>query len=246
MPHGVGAHFYPELDSTNAFAQALTCQGERGPIWIAAGQQVAGKARQGRNWVSKPGNLYCSLLFAPQIAPADIAPLPFIVSLAVRDTFIALGVNPDVAQCKWPNDVLLHEKKASGILIESSASGNSIDYLIVGIGMNLAHYPDDAIFKATSFTEVASKQVDVRVALAILAEKLKGRLDAWRLGDFEPIRAEWLSCAWGFGNKRLIRTATETFTGTLVDLNSQGAVNVILDDGTEKTIYVADIFPSCA
>ena len=150
------------------------------------------------------------------------------------------------AQCKWPNDVLLHEKKASGILIESSASGNSIDYLIVGIGMNLAHYPDDAIFKATSFTEVASKQVDVRVALAILAEKLKGRLDAWRLGDFEPIRAEWLSCAWGFGNKRLIRTTTETFTGTLVDLNSQGAVNVILDDGTEKTIYVADIFPSCA
>lgn len=246
MPHGVGAHFYSELDSTNVFAQKLASEGERGPIWIVAGEQLVGKARQGRNWTSKSGNLYCSLLFAPRIAPADIAPLPFIVSLAVRDTFIALGVDPVVAQCKWPNDVLLHEKKASGILIESSASGNSIDYLVVGIGMNLAHSPDDAIFNATCFTEVASKHADVRVALAILAEKLKERLDAWTLGNFEPIRDEWLSCAWGFGNKRLVRTTKENFKGTLVGLNNQGAVNVILDDGTEKTIYVADIFPSCA
>ncbi|MEX0297662.1 MAG: biotin--[acetyl-CoA-carboxylase] ligase [Kordiimonas sp.] len=244
MPHGVGAHFYSNLDSTNAYAMELATSGERGPLWIVAGEQGAGRGRHGRNWTSKPGNLYCSLLFAPQIRPSEIAPLPFIVSLAVRDTFVKLGVDPAVAKCKWPNDVLLNEKKASGILIESSATSSSIDYLVIGIGLNLLHYPDEAVFEATSLAEATNKHVEVKTALAILADSLKQRLDTWKLGQFEPIRKEWLSCAWGFGKKRLVRTAKESFTGTLSDLNDQGAVNVILDDGSEKTIYVADVFPS--
>ncbi len=244
MPYGVGAHFYPKLESTNAYARELAASGERGPIWIVAGEQDAGRGRHGRSWSSKPGNLYCSLLFAPQISPTEIAPLPFIVSLAVRDTFIKLGVDPAVAQCKWPNDVLLNEKKTSGILIESCATNSSVDYLVIGIGLNLLHYPDEAVFNATSLMEVTSKHVEVKTALTILADSLKERIDTWKLGQFEPIRKEWLSCAWGFGKKRLIRTAKESFTATLSDLNDQGAVNVILEDGSEKTIYVADVFPS--
>lgn len=245
MPHGVGAHFYPLLDSTNAHAKEIAGQGGRGPLWIVAGEQTAGRGRQGRQWTSKPGNLYCSLLFAPAIKPTDVAPLPFIVSLAVRDTFVALGVEPEDAQCKWPNDVLLKGRKASGILIESSATADAIEYLVVGIGMNLLHFPDDALFSATSLTETTGKISDVQSTLEILAKKLRKRIDNWELGSFEPIRKEWLSCAWGLGQKREVRTAKESFTGVLAGLNEQGAVKVILDDGTEKTIYVADIFPSC-
>lgn len=246
MPHGVGAHFYSTLDSTNAFAKEKAEHGERGPIWIVAGEQSAGRGRSGRNWTSLPGNLYCSLLFAPGIAPNDIAPLPFIVALAVRDTFVALGASPEAVQCKWPNDVLLNARKTSGILIESSASGNNIEYLVVGIGMNLMHHPKDAIFPATNFNEVFGNVPDTRTVMVILADKVKKRLDAWTLGHFEPIRTEWLSCAWGIGEKRKIRTSGEEFIGTLIGLNGEGAVNVSLDDGTEKTIYVADIFPSAS
>ena len=245
MPHGVGAHFFAKTESTNKLARKMAIAGSKGPIWLVAGTQSAGRGRQGRVWTSEPGNLYCSLLFAPHLKLADVAPLPFITSLAVRDTFLALGAEPTSAKCKWPNDVLINNKKASGILIESSASGaGTLDYLIIGIGMNLAHYPEDAMFPATSLAATTGEAATVRSALGILAEKLKNRLDAWQVGNFAPIRQEWLRYAWGLGETRKIQTADESFLATLVDLNEQGAVNVILDNGTKKTIYVADIFPS--
>lgn len=247
MPHGVGAFFYEETESTNTLAKEMAASGSKGPVWLVAGTQSAGRGRQGRVWTSQPGNLYCSLLFVPALKLADVAPIPFITALAVRDTFLALGAEPSNTQCKWPNDVLLRNKKASGVLIESSASGGeALDYLVIGIGMNLAHCPDDAIFPATTLANVTGQVVDVRTAMAELAKNLKARLDAWQVGTFAPIREEWTRHAWGLGETRKIQTATESFLATIVGLDDQGAVNVILADGTKKTIYVADIFPSLA
>lgn len=244
MPQGIGAHFYSQVESTNALAKDLAAKGNKGPLWLIAGEQLSGRGRQGRIWSSKPGNLYCSLLFAPSLKLEDMVALPFIVSLAVRDTAIKLGVAPTLLTCKWPNDVLLNSKKLSGILIESSAKGRkSIDFLVIGIGMNLVYHPNDTAFGATDIFEATGVAIDVHTAISVLAEAVKTRLDAWDTNDFSSTRGEWLSHAWGFGVPREIRTAKGSFTGTLDSINEHGAVNVILDDGSEKIIYVADIFP---
>ncbi|MCK0071000.1 biotin--[acetyl-CoA-carboxylase] ligase [Kordiimonas laminariae] len=245
MPHGVGARFFNSLDSTNIKATELATTGDKGPVWLVAGTQDAGRGRQGRVWTSKPGNLYTSLLFAPHIKPVDAGALPFITALVVRETFVGLGLENEQVQCKWPNDILINHKKASGILIESSAGSNGyLDHVIIGIGMNLLHSPTDAAFKATSFFEETKKTVEVRDALQLLAHNMKKRLDSWIVGQFESIGREWTENAWGLGEKREIRTTRDTFEGTLLGLDSHGGLKISVPTGEEQTIYAADIFPS--
>jgi len=244
MPNGVGAFFYEACDSTNARAAELASVGEQGPLWVIAGEQTAGRGRRGRSWTSKSGNLYASLLFRPSIQPQDMAALPFIVALAVRDTFVGLGAPADLVQCKWPNDILIGEYKASGVLIESSAKhGGALDYVIIGIGMNLVHFPDDAAFGATSLLDATGREVAVKEAISILAEKLCARIDAWKVNDFAAVAREWTEHSWGLGQKRELRTHDETFTATLVGLSDDGALIARLDDDSEKRLYAGDVFP---
>ena len=245
VPHGVEAHFYSECESTNVTAAAYARAGARSPVWVVAGAQSGGKGRKGRKWVSETGNLYASLLFSPSILPAALSALPFLTALAARDTLIDLGVGADNIQCKWPNDILIDGAKICGILIESSArSASNLEHVIIGIGINLLHSPTEAQFKATSLQAWLGVETSPQAALQSLAGCIKARLDAWDTNDFEPIRAEWTHCAWGLGEMRRINTATEAFDAKLVGLDGQGGLLVQLENGTERQIMAADIFPT--
>ncbi|MCJ9428739.1 biotin--[acetyl-CoA-carboxylase] ligase [Kordiimonas marina] len=244
MPHGVGARFFEVCSSTNRLASDAALEGLQGPCWFIGGAQEAGRGRRGRAWTSEPGNLYASLLFRPSLKPADMAALPFICALAVRDTFIALGADADTVRCKWPNDVLISGKKASGILIESSArNADALDFVVIGIGMNLAHFPADALFPATSLATEIGQAVPVQDAASHLARILYDRLNAWNVADFAAIAREWTEVAWGLGCPVTLRTTGETFTGTPVRLEADGALLVTLDGGHEKRLYAGDVFP---
>jgi BirA family biotin operon repressor/biotin-[acetyl-CoA-carboxylase] ligase len=246
VPHGVEARFYEQCGSTNEVAGDLARVGTQGPVWIVAGQQSAGRGRRGREWLSRSGNLYASLLFRPSLKPADLAALPYIAALAVRDTFISLGADPADVACKWPNDVLIDGRKASGILIESSArSANALDFVIVGIGMNLIHAPDAdaAIFPAASLKQVTGREVTVRDALEALSQHIYVRLDNWIVANISSVVAEWSDCAWGLGERREIRTHNEQFVATPTGLADDGGLIVKLDDGREKRLYAGDVFP---
>ncbi len=244
MPSGVGASFVKSCDSTNILAREAAKAGEAGPRWFIAGQQNAGRGRQGRQWLSEEGNLYASLMFRPKLTPADMAGLPFVVSLAIRDTLIGLGAEKDAVFCKWPNDVLIGDKKASGVLIESSATnGQALDYVIIGIGINLAHYPDGTPFPATSLEQETSIKVSVKNAVALLASHMFRRLTEWNPTDFAPLKTEWENCAWGLGKHCTLRTAAKSFSGIPKGLDDSGALVVVLDDGTTEYLYAGDVFP---
>lgn len=244
MPYGVGALFFAECDSTNTLAAEFARKGYKGPLWLTAGQQTAGRGRRGRVWASGGGNLYTSLLFRPSLKPSDLAALPYIVALAARETFITLGADRAVVRCKWPNDVLIDGKKACGVLIESSArNADLLDYVIIGIGMNLCEFPGDAAYGATSLLHATGKRITPREALSVLASHMFERLNDWDISSFEQVASEWQECSWGLGEKREIRTATDTFTGTPLSLSSDGGLIVRLDDGTEKRLYAGDVFP---
>ncbi|WP_417448981.1 biotin--[acetyl-CoA-carboxylase] ligase [Kordiimonas sp.] len=243
-PAGVGARFYEECGSTNAVAATFAQQGEGGPIWVIAGQQSAGRGSRGREWTSKSGNLYASLLLRPNLEPKDLTALPFIAALAVRDVFIAHGAPADEVRCKWPNDVLIGGRKASGILIESSAkSGGKLDYVIIGIGLNIAFYPEGVQFHATSLSEVVGKELAVRPVFESLSQSLFERLTTWNTADFRPIAQDWSTVAWGLGKHCTIKTVTESFSCVPERLAEDGGIVVRLDDGQEKRLYAGDIFP---
>ena len=139
---GVRLIAYDTLGSTNAEALARGRAGERGPLWITAARQTAGRGRRGNAWVSEPGNLYASLLLTDAAPAAHLPELCFVVALAVRDALG--GAAPELSsrlKLKWPNDLLLDGAKLAGILIEAESLGGKT-ITAAGIGVNCVHHPD--------------------------------------------------------------------------------------------------------
>lgn len=242
-PSGVKVRYFLECGSTNNLATEYAAKGFIEPTWFVASRQTQGRGRRGRAWASEQGNLYCSLLTKLDVPMSDLATLPYLVSLAVRDTFIGLGCAPDAVSCKWPNDVLINEKKASGILIESAAGETSrLDYVVIGIGLNLAHYPDDTLFPATSVVLETGKEATNSTAFRFLADCLNERLSKWTPPTIAGLVEEWTKASWGLGKRREIRTADETFHATLVGLDETGGLKLLLDDGSQRSLYAGDVF----
>ncbi len=136
--------------STNTLCLEAAQNGDPGGLWITAGRQLQGRGSRGRQWVSEPGNLYASLLLRAPGSDEKLHTLTFVTSLAIRDAIYALpdAGFADVA-LKWPNDVLLNGKKTSGILLESHHVRDA-RFVIIGMGVNISHFPQDTLYPATS------------------------------------------------------------------------------------------------
>ena len=242
-PAGIGLTVHQSIDSTNEEARRLAAAGQTGPLWIAAHRQTVGRGRQGRNWQSEPGNLAATLLMPFAGGPADAALLSFTASLAVADTFAALAPGVDVA-LKWPNDVLLNRRKASGILLESvgrTQDGQTL--LAIGIGLNLAHHPDvaDLRWPPTSVAAETGRTPDFDEALSLLATSLDRRLAQHRDQGFARIRADWLARAVNIGQQIEVRLPNETLTGRFDGLDMTGAL-VLEGASGRRLIAAGDVF----
>lgn len=231
------------LGSTNSEALAQSRQGDKGPLWVVAREQNAGRGRRGREWVSAPGNLYATLLLADP-APAEAAPqLAFVTGLAVHDAIVACA--DELAEglaLKWPNDVLYGNKKLAGILIESEMSAGKLA-VAVGVGVNCARHPAQASFPATDLVE-AGKNVSPESLLYALSRTMMRRLSQWNRGaGFAAIRADWLTCATGIGREITVRLPGHDLDGHFEGLDDSGQLLLRLADGKLQTITAGDVFP---
>jgi len=239
---GVGLTACAAVASTNAEALACARRGERGPLWITALSQTAGRGRRGRAWVSEPGNLYASLLLADP-APVDrAAQLSFVAALAVHDALARAvpAVAPRLA-LKWPNDVLVDGAKIAGILLEG-APGTPLR-VVIGIGVNLRHHPEGTEYPATSLAAQGAN-VSPEAVFSDLSAAMLDRLARWDRGDgFAATRADWLARATGFGGEVRVRMQDLEFTGRFVDLDPGGRLLVRRADGSVTTVAAGDVFP---
>ena len=232
-PDGVRLRHYDILDSSNEEAVRLARAGERGPIWIVAAQQTAGRGRRGRVWVSQPGNLFATLLL--ETAAANSAEVSFVAGISAVDA-IRRFVPADRVTIKWPNDILIGGEKCAGILVERISDRLAA----VGIGIDLANCPPGvgavSLFAASGF---APSPDDV---IAFLAVEMNMWLDQWRKGGFGPVRDAWLARAAGMGE--LIRAATPrgNIEGVFEDLDRDGALLLRDAGGTMHRITAADVF----
>ncbi len=240
LPDGFDHQAFLSIDSTNKEAIRKLEQGDASGLWITSSEQTLGRGRSGRDWVSKPGNLYCSLI---QKVGDDIqksAQLSFVASLAVRDT-ICEFVESDLVKCKWPNDILISGKKISGILLESYQDKQGWNYMIIGIGINVAHHPDKMLYDATHINEQVEhifSHVDV---FFILTHKMSKRIGGWQKNGFDHIRSCWLDHASALGERISVRLPNEQFEGRFVDLDASGALMLDMD-GEIKHIHSGDVF----
>jgi BirA family transcriptional regulator, biotin operon repressor / biotin---[acetyl-CoA-carboxylase] ligase len=247
LPAGYTLSRHDEIDSTNEEAKRLAAAGSPGPVWIVADRQTAGRGRRGRAWTSPTGNLMCTLLLRPGCGPAEAGELSFVAGLALHDAASAL-LPDDVVQnvkLKWPNDLLIDGKKASGILLESeSVGGINVSWLAIGIGLNLAHYPDDTPYPATSLkAESKGSSYPVERALTALAAAFDRWYAIWQQpGGFEAVRKAWLQRAQGVGEEITVRLADETLVGVFQDLSTEGALQLKLPTGEFLAITAGDVF----
>ncbi len=231
---------FKELDSTNEEAKRRALAGELGPLWIIAEAQTAGRGRRGRAWTSQSGNLFTTGLFRLEAGPARAAQLSFAAALAVGD-LAARVIDPSIVKLKWPNDVLVGGRKVCGILLESGSHPLGGLWLAVGIGVNLAHHPEDAERPATDFT-IHGAHISNTDAGETLAERFAHWLAIWEREGFAPIREAWIARAWGLGERCTARLADETVEGVFADLGEDGSLRLDLNDGTRRFISAGDVF----
>jgi BirA family transcriptional regulator, biotin operon repressor / biotin---[acetyl-CoA-carboxylase] ligase len=242
--HGWRLTELDETGSTNADALAAAKIGDPGKLWIRAARQVQGKGRQGRPWVSKRGNLYCSLLL---IDPAHdlekLGTLPLAVACAVHGTLASLpGAGRHEFRIKWPNDILANGKKISGILLESLALEEGRMAVAIGIGINCAHHPEPALYQATDLAELGI-EMSPEALFTHLASTMAATLDAWNHGrGFPQIRAEWLRLARGVGEKITVNLPSGPLDGVFEDIDATGRLVLRLQNSEIRHISAGDVF----
>jgi BirA family biotin operon repressor/biotin-[acetyl-CoA-carboxylase] ligase len=237
---GVRHIAYEALGSTNAEALALARAGERGPLWITATTQRAGRGRRTNRWVSPPGNLYATLLLIEPSPPPQAPQLSFVAALAVHDAVAACApqLGP-LLKVKWPNDLLVGQAKLAGILIEGES--DPAFAVAIGIGVNCATHPNDTSYPAIDLAATGAL-VAPDVLFAALSTAMEERLAQWKRGQgFAAIRGDWLKRAAGLGEMLQVRLRERELSGRFEGLDETGRL-LLKQGGDLSTVTAGEVF----
>lgn len=241
-PDGVDRIVLDEVDSTMAEAVRRASTLDR-PTWIMARRQTAARGRRGRVWENPDGNFAATFIFRPGGNAASAALRSFMAANALYET-LALQVDRDRLSLKWPNDVLLNGGKVAGILLESTGSGGGIDWLSIGIGVNLVHVPSgirDASFPPVSLVGEGGTPVDADTFLSTLASAIATEEGIFAALGFGPIREKWLRRAARLGEVITARTARDESTGIFDTVDEAGQLVLMTPKG-RVAIPAADVY----
>jgi BirA family biotin operon repressor/biotin-[acetyl-CoA-carboxylase] ligase len=232
-----------EVNSTNELASQLASKGAAEGTVVLALTQSAGRGRLSRSWISPSGGLWLSVILRPKIKAIEASKLTFIASLSVAEVLREqYRLN---AETKWPNDVLVNGKKICGVLAKMITTGESVEGVILGIGLN-ANFPASILPKlvrtdATSIESELGKEIILQELFAALMKKLEETYKVLLKEGSQPVLSRWKTCSGFLGKKLVVTESFETFRGTALDVDGDGALILVLDDGTKKRIYAGDI-----
>ncbi len=237
--------YLPLTDSTNKEARRLAEKGLPGFSCIAAEEQSEGRGRLGRDWFSPPGSgLWFSILLTPSaVTPAEAAPITLVTAAVIADYFNQTLKLP--VKVKWPNDLLVNNRKLGGILTELKGEPDHVEYLIIGIGLNISQVREDFPLEfrdqVTSLF-IESNSLHNRTSLLLQLHDLLIR--AYQLffqEGFGPFSAQWKNNSSTLGHEVTIRLAGQTVCGKAEDITDQGALIITDTSGIKKIINYGEI-----
>ncbi len=230
--------YYPSLTSTNDIAKKEAQDGAVEGTVILADEQTAGKGRMQRVWLSPRENIALSIILYPSLA--NLPSLIMLASLAVVHSIEAtIGLKP---QIKWPNDVLINGKKVCGILIENDVQGNTVNYSILGIGINvnlkLADFPD-ILPIATSLSDELGGDVSRLSVIRCLLVELERLYLA--LSSGASIYEEWRDSLVTLGKKVRVKTGQAIYEGIAESVAKDGSLLLRGLDSSLTKIVAGDV-----
>lgn len=206
---------------------------------IQAIEQTSGYGRYGRTWKGGQGSLMLSLLLTPNSPRGQIATLSLITGLALIET-IKSFINSDQIILKWPNDVLINNKKCAGILIESITSADNRQFVIVGMGVNISSAPIDG---ASYINEYAKTPVDITQLRDFFLNHLESKYYKWQEHGFSAFREEYLNETYDRDTVVGVKLNQKMIKGAFKDIDNDGNL-LILCKETQKVqkITSGDVF----
>jgi BirA family biotin operon repressor/biotin-[acetyl-CoA-carboxylase] ligase len=209
---------------------------------ILANQQSKGRGRYNRQWISEIGNLYFSLVLDGKIANKNlglnqISTLSLVANIALNLTIKTISqaqnIEINIAN-KWPNDLLIENKKVAGILLENIIINNNCEFIILGIGVNINNNPQNTLFQATNLQQLKIT-INAKILLENFLENFNNFFEIWQNFGFKNLRDLWLKDAYNFHKEIVVGDSDSRINGIFEDLDEFG--NLILKT-PQKTIKI--------
>ncbi len=230
--------FFEEVDSTNNKAKQIALEENEGTVVISE-MQTSGRGRRGREWYSPKGGIYVTFILKPNISPEKASQLTLVSSLALVETLNAINNNLN-AKIKWPNDVLVSGKKISGILTELSADMEKINYIVIGVGINLNTEKEILPENGTSLKIEMKEEVSIKLFLKSFLEHYDLIYQEYLNGGIDQIIEKWKNNSDTLGKKVKIMGINETFEGLAKDIDENGAL-ILETKEKEIKVYSGDV-----
>jgi BirA family biotin operon repressor/biotin-[acetyl-CoA-carboxylase] ligase len=229
--------YHEELPSTMDAAKELARKGCPEFTTVIAGCQTSGRGRLKRKWLSDKGGLYFTTVVRPDLPAALSFRVSFLASLTLARALNQMfGIN---VQLKWPNDLLVDERKLCGMLSEMEAEADRVAFINVGLGVNVSNDPAGIEPAATSLKTILGRDVSKK---AILARFLDAFEQQMKVAAFDRVIEEWKAYTVTLNRQVRVVTNREIFTGKAVDVDDSGALVLQSADGSLQKIHYGDCF----
>lgn len=235
--------YFKKIDSTNAEAKRQAEQGAPDRLWVVADEQTDGRGRRGRSWESPAGNnIFATLLLYPSFSSEAASMVTLVMALSVTEA--VRGETGLPAYIKWPNDVVVHGKKAVGILTELTMEKTAIRYLICGVGVNVNQedFPEEIQETATSLYLESGRKVDREILLQRISEKFEENYAIFcKKESMKELQERYNNL---LVNKEAVVRVLDPkgeYEGLAHGINEKGELLVERNDGTLAEIYAGEV-----
>lgn len=229
------------VDSTQNHLRNLALSGAPEGTVVVALEQTSGKGRMGRSWSSPRGGLWFSLLLRPSLQLRDLPKLTLLFGVVVAEAVEDLGVKTCL---KWPNDLLAGGKKMCGILMETSAEPDRVEYVLVGVGINanfpITSLPEEVRSKSTTLSEALGKKVDRCGLIARILELSEGLYREAQVEGFDNILNSWRSRSCTTGRNVTVISFGNVLKGTDIGIDEEGSLLLETESGLVR-VHSGDV-----
>lgn len=235
---------FKETESTNTEAKHLANKGALEGTVVIAENQISGRGRLGRSWFSPKGKgIFLSVIVRPRLSPMEAAGITLMTAVALAETLISeTGITPTI---KWPNDILVNNKKLAGILTELSTDMDVVNHLVVGVGLNVntraTDFPDDIKPIATSVYEETGKTWPRKRIIQLFLKEFEKFYTTMVEGNFQAIMERWKELSCITGKEITVNMINSKITGKVLDVDMEGVLILKESNGTVHRILSGDI-----